>query len=249
MCLGTVPASADDRPPLPAKKMPAELPASAAWEITFKYADEPADGPEGAEAGASPAGDGAAAETEPRPVKVVITRTGDLIREQTLWSGRKKTEKWIYRTSLAVEEDPATGKLFRVPAVSLVNDFGDYAKGNFSELAWISPEHYQGVRKVNERPCFIFTAARGQAVGQLAAELNPDIPAELRGTATDDAKLTAAIDSETLLPVFFNNGRVLKGYRILRPPDAPLVMPPKFAGVFDEWIKRIEEANRLPGKP
>ena len=249
MCLGTVPAPADDRPPLPAKKMPAELPASAAWEITFKYADEPADGPEGAEAGASPAGDGAAAETEPRPVKAVVTRTGDLISEETSWSNGKKTERWIYRKNLAVEEDPTTGKLFRGSAASLVDDFGDYTQGAFSELAWIGPDNYQGVRKVNERPCFIFTAARGLVAGQLAAELSPDIPAELRGTATDDAKLTAAIDSTTLLPVFFNNGRVLKGYRILRPPDAPLVMPPKFAGVFDEWIKRIEEANRKPGKP
>jgi hypothetical protein len=237
-----MPAPADDRPPLPAKKMPAELPASAAWEITFKY-------PGAATLEAPDASDPTAAETTPHPIKVVVTRTGDLISEEISWSNGKKTEKWIYRTNLTVEEDPATGKLFRVSATSLLDDFGDYTKGAFSELAWIGPEHYQGVRQVNERPCYIFTAARGQAAGQLAAELSPDIPAELRGTATDDAKLTAAIDSETLLPVFFNNGRVLKGYRILRPPDAPLVMPPKFAGVFDEWIKRIEEANRLPGKP
>jgi hypothetical protein len=42
---------------------------------------------------------------------------------------------------------------------------------------------------------------------------------------------------------------VLKTYRILRSPSTPLVLPPKFAEVFEEWIKRIEEANRLPGKP
>jgi hypothetical protein len=247
--LGAITALADDRPPLPAKKMPAELPASAAWEITFKYNDEPAKAAGATETGASPAADGAAAETEPRPVKMVVTRTGDTIREETSWSVGKKTEKWILRKNLQVIEDLTTGRLFRLPATTLIDDFSDYSKGSFSELAWISPEHYQGVRKVNERPCFIFTAACGQAVGQLAAELNPEIPAELRGTATDDVKLDVAIDTATLLPVFFNNGRVMKSYRILPPPTSQLVMPPKFAEAFDEWIKRIEEANRRPGKP
>jgi hypothetical protein len=243
-----LPAPAQERPPLPAKKMPAELPASAAWEITFKYPGEATDAAKDAE-DAPDATNPAAAEAEARPVKVVITRTGDLIREQTSWSDRKKTEKWIYRTSLAVEEDAATGKLFRVPPVSLVNDSGDYAKGSFSELAWIGPGNYKGVRPVNERPCFIFTAAPGEATNPLVEELDAGIPAELRATGANTDSLAAAIDTETLLPVSFSNGRVVKNYRILRPPDAPLALPPKFAGVFDEWIKRIEEANRLPGKP
>lgn len=249
MWLGTAPAPAEDRPPLPAKKMPAELPTSAAWEITFKYGDESAKAAGAAETGVSPAADGAASETESRPVKVVVTRTGDLISEETSWSNGKKTERWIYRKNLAVVEDPVTGKLFRVSAASLVDDFGDYTKGAFSELAWIGPEHYQGVRQVNERPCYIFTAAQGKVADQVGAELNADIPAELRGTASNPEDLTAAIDAATLLPVTYDNGRVLKTYRILRSPSTPLVLPPKFAEVFEEWIKRIEEANRLPGKP
>jgi hypothetical protein len=240
-----LPALAEERPPLPAKKMPAELPASAAWEITFKYPGEAADAAEDAPDATDPA----AAETEARPVKVVITRTGDLIREQTSWSDRKKTEKWVLRNNLQVIEDRTTGQLFRLPATTLVDDFTDYSRGNFSELAWIGPDTYQGVRKVNERPCFIFTAAPGDVVDPRGEELDASMPAEMRGAGANTDSLTAAIDAETLLPVSFSNGRVVKNYRILRPPDTPLAMPPKFAGVFDEWIERIEEANRPPGKP
>jgi hypothetical protein len=245
MCLGTMPAPADDRPPLPAKKMPAELPATAAWEITFKYPGEDSAAAENAPDATNPT----AAESEPRPTKVVVTRSGDVIREETSWSDRKKTEKWILRNNLQVLEDRATGRLFRLPATTLADDFTDYSKGNFSELAWIGPGNYQGVRPVNERPCFIFTAAPGKVVDQLATELNAGMPAEMGGTVANTESLAAAIDAETLLPVSFSNGRVVKNYRILRPPTSPLVMPPKFAGVFDEWIERIEEANRKPGKP
>jgi len=245
MWLVTIPASADDRPPLPAKQMPAELPATAAWEITFKYPGEDSAAAENAPDATDPT----AAESEPRPTKVVVTRTGDVIREETSWSDRKKTEKWILRNNLQVIEDRTTGQLFRLPATTLVDDFSDYSKGNFTELAWIGPGNYQGVRPVNERPCFIFTAAPGEVVYTLDEEVNAGMPAEMRGTMANTESLAAAIDAETLLPVSFSNGRVVKNYRILRPPDAPLVMPPKFAGVFDEWIKRIEEANRLPGKP
>jgi hypothetical protein len=249
MWLVTTPAPAEDRPPLPAKKMPGELPAFASWEITFKYAADPTNGPESGEAEASPAGDGTAAETEARPVKVVVTRTGDVIREETSWSDRKKTAKWVLRGILQVLEDRATGQLFRLPATTLVDDFTDYSKGSFSELAWIGPDNYQGVSQINERPCFIFTADPGEVVDQLGEELNAGMPAEMGGTIANTDSLAAAIDAETLLPVSFSNGSVTKTYRILPAPTSALQMPPEFAKEFENWIARIREARRVPGPP
>jgi hypothetical protein len=245
MCLGTMPAPADDRPPLPAKQMPAELPASAAWEITLKYPGEDSAAAEDAPDATDPT----AAKSEPRQVKVVVTRTGDVIREETFWSVGKKTEKWILRHNLQVLEDRATGQLFRLPATTLVDDFTDYSRGSFPELAWIGPDYYQGVRKVNERPCFIFTAAAGEVVYSLDEEVNAGMPTEMRGTIANTESLAAAVDTETLLPVFFNDGYVTKTYRILPAPTSALKVPPEFAAEFEDWIERIRESTRMPGPP
>lgn len=233
LCLAIVPVHASEKPPLPDRKFPAELPKFASWEISLEHAVNP-DEAEG---------------DRSRPVRVVVTRTGDLIREEVFWSDDKKTQKWIYNKLLQVFEENTSGRLFRIPSTVLADDFSDYSKGDFTELAWIGESNYQGITEVDGRTCFLFRTAPGSVRRPQEEELNAGIPRELSGPTGNRNELSAAIDVQTLLPVWFDNGAVKKTYRILPAPTSALKMPPEFEAEFQRWIKRIQESMRTPGPP
>lgn len=233
LCLAIVPVRASEKPPLPNRKLPAELPKFASWEMSFQYAGKP----------------GEAEEDRSRPVRVVVTRTDDLIREEVFWSDDKKTQKWIYKKLLQVFEENTSGRLFRIPSTTLADDFSDYSKGDFTELAWIGVSNYQGITEADGRPCFLFRAAPGSVSHPQEEELNAGMPPELRGPNGNRNELSAAIDVQTLLPVWFDDGTVKKSYRILPAPTSALQMPPEFAAEFERWLTRIRESSRTPGPP
>jgi hypothetical protein len=244
-CLGWIPSQAENLPPLPAQKLPPNLPKFAAWEISLQYAaGDGGDGATNPDAVADSPG-----ESRSRPEKVLVTRTDDLIREEVFWSDNKKTQKWIYKKLLQVFEESQGGRLFRIPTTTLADDFSDYSKGDFTELAWIGPQNYRGITVVNERPCFLFSTAPGTVISAVDEELSTYMPEELRGSKGNTREFTATIDAETLLPVFFSDGYVTKTYRILPAPTSALKMPPEVLAVFEDWIERIREARRVPGPP
>jgi hypothetical protein len=233
LCGAFLPAHASEKPSLPDRKLPAGLPKFASWEISLDYAASP-DQPE---------------EDRSRPVRIVVTRTDDLIREEVFWSDDKKTQKWIYKKLLQVFEENTSGRLFRIPSTTLADDFSDYSQGDFTELAWIGKSNFQGITEVDGRACFLFRSAPGTVMRHQEEELNAGMPAELQGPKGNRNELSAAIDAETLLPVWFDNGTAKKTYRILPAPTSALKMPQEFAAEFDRWLTRIRESVRTPSPP
>jgi hypothetical protein len=249
-CLGWIPSQAENLPPLPAQKLPPNLPKFAAWEITLKYESET-----GAGAGDPTQNLSPGEETEPsrnavaRPKKITVTRTDNLIQEETLWTNNQTSKKWVYERGMQIMEEPSTGRLLRLPPAPMFSDYTDYSQGDFSDLVWIGPQNYKGVHNVEGRPSFFFSSVPGTVFQPGEEQLNAELPEELRGSKGNTRELTAAIDVETLLPVFFSDGYVTKTYRILPPPTSALKMPPEFAAEFEKWITRIREARRVPGPP
>jgi hypothetical protein len=228
-----LPVHASEQPSLPDRKLPAGLPKFASWEISLEYAASP-DQPE---------------TDRSRPVRIVVTRTDDLIREEVFWSDDKKTQKWIYKKLLQVFEESTSGRLFRIPSTTLADDFSDYSKGDFTELAWIGKSNYQGITEVDGRACFLFRSAPGTVMRPQEEELKAGMPPELLGPTGNQKELSAAIDVQTLLPVWLDDGTVKKSYRILPAPTSALKMPPEFAAEFKRWLTRIRESLRTPGPP
>ncbi len=239
--------AAEQLPPLPNAKIPAMMPEQAAWEITYAYTDRPdSESPDRAK---SP---GDLTQAQVRPRLVTVTRTGDIVREQITWDDSRNTEKWIYRKLLQVLEVEPGGKLVRLPASYLVSEYTDYSKSDFPGFHWIGKETYTSFREIGGRPCFIFTAKAGTAPTRSAQERAMErigLPEELRGNDEPQYDLIAVIDSETLLPVFLDDGIGRKNFRILPPPSGPLQVPPAFAEEFGDWLGKIQEATRIPGPP
>lgn len=239
--------------PLPDKKMPALMPAHGAWEVTYAYLDQPG----GKIPVKAKTADGIKTPVEPtqeqvRPQVIIVTRTDDIIREQITWENSRQTEKWIYRKMLQVLEVEPGGTLVRLPASYLVSAYTDYSQSDFPGFEWISKENYTLSREIDGRPCFIFTAKAGTAPTRSARDREMDqlgLPKELRNSGEPQYDLIAVIDSETLLPVFLDDGICRKNFRILPSPTTPLKMPPAFAEEFGDWIEKIKEARRVPSPP
>jgi hypothetical protein len=243
-------AQTQELPPLPEKPLPAQMPNYASWQVNYSYTDDPGDRKKATADIALPQSSDQMELV--RPEWVTVTRTDSIIQEQIHWSSGRKTEKWIYLKFLQIVEIEPGGKLVRLPPSYLVSEYTDYSQGDFSGFHWLKQPFYTGYQSIAGHPCFIFQtkAPALHMIGQLQqAGATAVPPKELLGETTSGTTFSAAIDAKTLLPVFLDDGKIRKTYKILPPPTAALQMPKTFASEFDDWTKKIREASRVPTPP
>ena len=242
-------AQTGELPPLPDKPLPAQMPNYASWQVNYTYADKPGSDQTGA--GGMPIPQASKPMDLVRPESVTVTRTDSMIQEQIHWSNGRKTEKWVYLKFLQIVEIEPGGKLVRLPPSYLVSDYTDYSQGDFSGFHWLKQPFYTAFKAIAGRPCYIFQtkAIALHMIGQQEQAGSTAIPKELLGKNESGITFIAAIDAKTLLPVFLDDGKIRRTYKILPPPTAPLQMPKTFASEFDDWTKKIKEASRVPTPP
>ena len=221
-----------------------QMPAFAQWTIDYTYSNTPKPGEPSAldlykqEALKDPAL--AKALEDPqyvfslqniRPLHMVVTKTGNVLHQETTFEQNYKGEMWANRT-VKVEKRPNLSELVAV----IRNDLQDAA---FPGFDWISKRNLAGIETKDGHKCAVF---KGQ-VDPVAISH----PGEVGSGTTVPA--IAYIDSETHYPVSFQFGVETRQYTFLAPPTDELVMPDEFVAAGKAMMAQIQKATPHLGRP
>jgi hypothetical protein len=172
----------------------------------------------------------------PRPLRKVITKTGDIRHEEVQLERDFKSETWSFG-GFRVERRPDAAQL--VPAV-----MNTQAK-DLPEFSWISKESFQGVKKVGAVDCLAF-----QKEIDGAAILDPETFTQ-RGSrkGASLSRAVAYVDVKTRYPVALVLNDDPLRYTIMPSPTAKLVVPDDFAAVAREAKARLDAVTKPLSPP
>jgi hypothetical protein len=166
-------------------------------------------------------------------VQQEVTLTGKIKHEINTWSDGQKSEIWIVNGILLVE-DP------RKHFLTLIDPSRDpaaayYLRYEFTQLSWLSPKTYVRAETHNGVPCYWFKKG---SQNNLAAD--PSIDSE---TVFDGPSAEAWINAATRQLVSVKVGTTLYNFTYGAPPDSDLVLPPKFAALWQGYLEAINPLN------
>ena len=234
--------------PPPEPLIAAHMPASSSWTAMFVYGgaekDEVALSARYAAAIKQRAANDAvlARELAANPAMLVrpsnikqriITKTGDVREEMTIYTSGQHGERWQFGNKV-VTHDAYTHRFSMETSGPVKNE------ADFPEFAWISKQNFTGIQTIEGKKCLVFTAT----VDPERIE-NPRLFAQTSGNSDPNAKMpaTAIIDLDTRLPVSVQCGSRVQTYQVLAAPTEGLVVPPEFLAVAQEAEKRINMRN------
>jgi len=175
-------AVAQDTPPAPTAPFLAKLPAATCWRMDF-VASSPS----------QPQAPLSAAETKAtKAVKkqFLLTRSGDLRREQTIWNDGKTTDMWIVKGASFVKSRTSEHYAAFMPQN---NPFGLDCP-DFPELSWVDLNHFNKVEMKNGKRCFVYSTGDRKACYPYTLFPPPD-----SGVDSGSARVWVSVD--TKLPV------------------------------------------------
>lgn len=244
--------STEIRPPT--KPLLRRMPAASEWTVTIRR-----DRDKAKEEFAKPKKhDEEAAEipvnsTLIEPVQITITKHGNLIREKTLWTNKKVTEKWI-SGSFQLREGELTDDVHRVmtPRSFYSPDYSDYSNSDFEECEWIRMENYKGVQRINGKAYYAFEAGSTDKTLTNREKADKAI-LERDGTEAPftppTRRYVVYLDVEKQVPVYSDNGEEIRTYVFAKEPPAPLTLPQRFESELIEWKAEIAKKTRVPTPP
>lgn len=251
---------AEEAPEIPPPTQPLlrRMPAASEWTVTIRRDREKA-GKEMQEG----KGEGEQSEVDPEervpeskllePMKIQVTKHGDLIRETTLWSNRKATEKWIFG-QLQLREDEINNDVSRVmtPRSFYSPDYSDYSNSDFEECEWIRMNSYKGVQRIKGRAYYVFETsenARPLTNREKAEKILTEKEGKSAPSGSTTRKFVVYLDVTRQVPVYSDNGTEIRLYEYSERAPDPLVPPQRFSDALAEWRTEIAQRTRVPTPP
>ncbi|HSI84719.1 MAG: hypothetical protein ACAI35_19250 [Candidatus Methylacidiphilales bacterium] len=182
----------------------------------------------GSEAASDPAG-AVAPVIVPLPLKIQGWYDGRATRQLTQWSNGKTSEKWMI-AGLILEQNPEDNSITVADKRFHEAEVQKLGCSTFSELFWLQPGFYEGVRAVQSKAYYFYRGASPQrTVNSWDTMLSP--------------ALTAWIDPATRLPFATTDGDSLWIYNnaISAPAANSLTMPPAFVAAQQQNEKRYQK--------
>jgi hypothetical protein len=203
------------------------VPSHAAWTITYTYSKDIADSKPPADITPTEA------RLNRRLIKVQVTKVDAKRREIASWSDGTTSETWIYDNwiFLTSQDFPDIRVLDRSHLNKIfAKNYPDYSKADFPDFDWLSRDNFVGVQTVQDRKCYTF---RGGS-DLLDKTLNSAYKTDLK-------EIEASIDSETGLPVEFNNGAARQTYSFKGPPPTSLELPSSFTTALERYQHALKQ--------
>lgn len=185
------------------------------------------------------------------PVSVTISKSGDTYHEVTVWGNGQIMDKWIVGDK-QVYETPYTKGVARVviPAAGQFSrKYSDYRRSDFEALEWVGKDNFAGVKDFGGRKVFVFgtDAAKRRLTPR---EMNDLVDPDGNKTAVELLKehgakmvgkpgLIAYLDVQTQLPVYFDDGEVVRVYKFSTSSPGNLTIPPRFITEIESWKKEV----------
>ncbi len=174
------------------------------------------------------------------PAEIAVSKDGSTYREIARWPDGRTVEKWIVG-GLQVSQSPDGRGLMRIPSIDYSPYLSDYSRSDFEEAEWIGKDSYVGPKVTDKLSVYEFSAAPGKR--RLT-------PREIADQGTEAASgASAALDIRTQLPVYVDDGTVVRIYRYAPAPTGTLVPPQNFAQEFEAWKSFVRKKTPPPILP
>jgi len=183
------------------------------------------------------------------PKSKTVSKDGTTYRELEQWEDGRSQEKWTVG-DMQVYETSLTKKLVRLPrpaSAQVASNYSDYRRSDFEELEWIGRDNFVGVQDMNGRKVYEFqgNAAKrrltlreqGDLVDVDAGKSAEELAKEFRAGSSGKPSYVVYLDAQTQLPLYFDDGRVIRIYNFSANPPASLQVPQRFSDKFEAWKK------------
>lgn len=210
-------------------------PAFSQWTITFSYPeDQKENSPDTPAKTAKPIPENLSI----RPRTIITTKTGEIIHEETLTVGGKKTENWQVHGDYYIKF-PAKSfwSAYEKPDSTQIASGTGIVMGlpssGFRGLDWISRETYAGKFKTSLGNCLVFVPGGRNTV-----------PAGTPGKLKELESLPtiAYIDAETRLPILVRAAGETRMFKFTQPPPTSIQTLP------DELADEIKKGDEIRAK-
>lgn len=250
-----LPLSAPAQPsadvPPPREPILARAPGRAEWTISYRFdhdkAKEEILNPDFKNKNQS---NGSAKASPMRlPKEIHVSKDGATYREIIVWSDGHKTEKWIV-DGLQVRETSG-GNVVRImsPSSFYAPDYSDYSRSDFEDVEWINQSNYVGAQTLNGASVYAFETpwSKRKLIPREAADRasSEDVQPENDSGRT----CTVFLDAATQLPVFFDDGQIIRTYTYSAGSPEKLIPSSKFSRVIERWKKEIKRKTAVPLPP
>ncbi len=233
--LGSCARGADKSPQaaaVPSPGLPWKLADGSCWE-GLSYALTASDNPEADNVFTKVSQRGARKPLVPYPmgatplaIRVELIYQATKTRETTQWTNAKTTETWAY-DGFFLEENPIDGSVTVTDPRLHADLIQGMLESPFTELSWMSPEFYQGIRQVQEKSYYLYRS------GSLASRSLPFTPPMAQGKM-------AWIDSKTGFPFASVDHDSLWLYHQVSSTSDALVLPSAFQDALKEAKARYQ---------
>lgn len=179
-----------------------------------------------------------------------VSKDGNVYREVVEYGDGQTREKWI-DGDMQVYETRVSKKIARAVAPDanqISSSYSDYRRSDFENLEWVSKDNFQGVKDFNGRKVFEFTtdpAKRKLTAREMTEFVDMDgnktreqLMKDREDRLNGAPAYTAYLDAQTQLPVYFDDGEVVRIYKFVENPSGKLVAPPPFAVELARWKKQ-----------
>ena len=175
---------------------------------------------------------------ENRMVRAVVTRRGDIRRDQIWWSKSAVTEVWVSISArLRVFENPENGGVYVIPFNDSVMTLFVPREFDDDLFDWVTPNLFVGNEKFEGRNCKVYAGTISKVLRFPGMDKKtvtmPPLPHKLW------------IDAETSLPVALDTGIAFHRFQFEKATDEPLVVPDKLQAELERYIRDLAPSKRI----
>jgi len=153
-----------------------------------------------------------------------------------LGAGKDAVTIWCL-AGVQVAEWPGNSMVARVPDIKGPNPLHvDLSRTDFPELAWISPDAYNGEYTYNGARCLYYSK-------------KVELPSDVEGSAPTQATVKAFVEIESRLPLAMVRDGQLTTWAWGTAPQAPLSLPSAVAALLDDQKRQARMVVAEAVKP
>jgi hypothetical protein len=160
------------------------------------------------------------------PARTTIVKSGKIYFISEVDPLGRKWEKWNV-DGKQVTFEPGTNQAIVRTSGSNGTTYTNFSSSDFFGMDWVSDQNYVDFKNVRGRKCYLF---REHVKDPLTGEITV---------------LTAAVDSETQMPVFSAVDNIVTTYQFGPPLDAPLSIPQEVRAALAQQTQGLPPLPRM----
>ncbi len=185
----------------------------------------------------------AATDKKQQLIKLQVTQTGKIKQEINTWSDGQTIETWTINGEKLVENPGSHGVLLVDPAHDRLASY--YMRYDLSLLSWVSLNTYVSVETHEGHHCYMYKNGPLKSVPNGAINASLPNPSATLAEGFTGPGTQVWVDAETHQLVSVDDGRATYDFTFGPPPTTELILPPKFASLWQGYQDAMNPLKNL----